>query len=155
MGSAETTVRSEQSDRLLSFGMELEPDPRGSEPPSGLVTWRKIDGKGRGVVAVRAMRAGTEVERSPIIVVPMSDLLDRDEPPTVPDQYLLAWSDEADQELAMGGGLLMFYNHGDDPNVEFWTGPDGESMSVIALRDIAEGEELVYDYGVPLWFTPS
>jgi uncharacterized protein len=124
-------------------------------PPFGLVTWRWIDGKGRGVVAVHACSAGTEVERAPVIIVPMRDMLERDEPPTVLDMYLLDWSDEDDRELVMGGGLLMFYNHSDEPNVEFWSGPEPETMSVIAIRDIAAGEELVYDYGVPLWFTPA
>src|SRR5262245_51219079 len=125
------------------------------EPPVGLVALRRIPGKGRGVVAVKACKAGTELERSPVIVVPIDDLLDREDPPTVPDQYLLDWSEEPGRELAMGCGFLMLYNHSADPNVEFWTGPDPETMSVIAIRDIAAGEELVYDYGVPLWFTPA
>lgn len=54
----------------------------------------------------------------------------------------------------MGGGFLMFYNHGDEPNVEFEDGPEPETISVIALRDIAAGEELTYDYDIELWFTP-
>jgi SET domain-containing protein len=123
--------------------------------PSGLVSWRPIDGKGRGVVAVRACPAGTEVERSPVIVVPQSDLLVRAGGRTVFDEYLLYWSDEPGREIAMGGGLLMFYNHSDRPNVEFHTGPEPETMSVIALRDLAAGEELTYDYEVELWFRPA
>jgi len=130
----------------------------GSAPaarPCGLVTWHPIEGKSRGVVATRACAAGTEVERSPVIVVPATDLLVRPGSLTVFDQYLLHWSDEPGREVVMGGGLLMFYNHSDEPNVEFHTGPEPETMSVIALRDIAAGEELTYDYGVPLWFTPA
>ena len=126
-----------------------------AEPaPSRLVSWRSIPGKGRGVIALRGCPAGTELERSPVIVVPDSDLLKRPSPPTVLDQYLLYWSDEPGCEHAMGGGLLMFYNHSDHPNVEFRSGPDPETISVVALRDIAAGEELVYDYGIELWFTP-
>ena len=48
--------------------------------------------------------------------------------------------------------MLMFYNHSDTPNVELEEGPEPFTMSVFALRDIAPGEELMYDYGVPLWF---
>ena len=125
------------------------------EAPTGLVTWRPIPGKGRGVVAVIDCVAGTEVERSPVIVVPLADLLHRPRPQTVPDQYLLYWSDEPGRELVMGGGLLMFYNHADDPNVEFRDGPEPETMSVVTLRAVRAGEELAYDYGVPLWFTPA
>jgi SET domain-containing protein len=117
--------------------------------------WRMIPGKGRGVVAAEDIAAGEEIERSPVVVVPASDLLERDEPLTVPDQYLLYWSDDEGAELAMGGGLLMFYNHSEEPNVEFDDGPFPETMSVYAIRDIKAGEELVYDYGCDLWFDPA
>ena len=93
--------------------------------------------------------------RAPVIVVPLGDLLHRPVPQTVPDQYLLYWSDEPGRELVMGGGLLMFYNHADDPNIEFRDGPDPETMSVFTVRAVRAGEELAYDYGVPLWFTPA
>lgn len=123
--------------------------------PTGIVGWRPVAGKGRGVIALRACAAGTEVERAPVIVVPAADLLERQDGRTVLDEYLLYWSDEPEKEVAMGGGLLMFYNHSDEPNVEFTDGPEPETMSVIALRDIVAGEELTYDYGVELWFTPA
>ena len=124
--------------------------------PSTLVGWRHIPGKGRGVVALRDFPAGTELERSPVIVVPDSDLLARPSSSsrTMFDQYLLHWSDEPGREHAMGGGLLMFYNHSGQPNVQFREGPEPETMAVIALRDIAAGVELVYGYGIELWFTP-
>lgn len=120
--------------------------------PRGLVDWSYIDGKGRGVIALQACAAGTEVERSPVIIVPASHLLEKDEGLTVLEEYLLYWGEDEGRELAMGEGLLMIYNHSSDPNVEFETGPEPDTMSVIALRDIAEGEELTYDYGVTLWF---
>ncbi|MBA3671104.1 MAG: SET domain-containing protein-lysine N-methyltransferase [Gemmatimonadaceae bacterium] len=123
--------------------------------PVGLVTWRVIDGKGRGVVTTRACTAGTEVERAPVVILPKRDILLRGGEMTVLEEYLLYWSDEPERELAMGGGLLMFYNHSARPNVQFDTGSDGHSMSVTTLRDVASGEELLYDYGVPLWFTPA
>lgn len=129
--------------------------PDTSRPPQ-LVEWRPIPGKGRGVVALRGCKSGTEMERSPVIIVPAADLLERANGLTVLDEYLLYWSDEPGRELAMGCGLLMIYNNNStDPNVEFETGPEPDTMSVIALRDIEEGEELTYDYGVPLWFVPA
>ncbi len=120
--------------------------------PHALVTWGMIPGKGRGVIARVDCAAGTELERSPVIVVPAEDLLDHEHRDTVPDHYLLYWSDEPGKEIAMGCGLLMLYNHSGSPNVEFDDGPEPETMSVVALRDIKAGEELLYDYGVPLWF---
>ena len=104
---------------------EMQP----SAPPVGLVTWRAIPGKRRGVVAVRDCAAGTELERSLVIFVP-------------------------DREVVMGTGLLMIYNHSANPNVELEDGPDPDTMSVIALRDIKAGEELTYDYDTELWFEP-
>ena len=120
-----------------------------------LVTCEPIPGKGRGVVATRDCSAGTEVERAPVIVVPAEHLLDKEPERTVFDEYLLYWSEEPGRELAMGCGLLMIYNHSSEPNVEFETGPDPDSMSVIALRDVRAGEELTYDYGIALWFAPT
>jgi SET domain-containing protein len=132
------------------------PPPNGVAPaPIALVGWREIPGKGRGVVALRDCPAGTELERSPVIVVPHADLLERSSGRTVLDQYLLHWSDEPGREHAMGLGFLMLYNHSKRPNIEFRSGPEPETMSVIALRDIAAGEELVYDYDIELWFTPA
>ena len=137
-----------------SHDAELNPGTVGTRPRA-LVDWRAIPGKGRGVVALRDCPAGTEVERSPVIIVPADDLLEREEPLTLPDQYLLYWSEDDGRELCMGGGLLMFYNHSDEPNISFHDGPEAETMSVIATRDVVAGEELTYDYGVPLWFVPA
>jgi uncharacterized protein len=123
-----------------------------SLPPVGLVTWRAIPGKGRGVVALRDCPAGTEVERAPVIVVPRAQIFQRPGSPTVFEQYLLAWEEEPGKELAMGCGLLMVYNHSREPNVEFRDGPEPETMSVVTLRDVAAGAELTYDYDVELWF---
>ena len=120
--------------------------------PTALVDWKLDERRGRCVIAAVACVAGTEVERSPVIIVPETDMLTRDAGLTVFEQYLLYWSEEKGRELVMGGGLLMFYNHSDDPNIEFETGPEPETMSVITLRDVEAGEELTYDYGVPLWF---
>ncbi|MEP6620942.1 MAG: SET domain-containing protein-lysine N-methyltransferase [bacterium] len=111
-----------------------------------------VPGKGRGVVAIVDCPAGTEVERSPVILVPRADIITRPGLHSVFESYLLHWSDQPGAELAMGGGLLMLYNHSSTPNVEFQTGPEPLTMAVIALCDVRAGEELLYDYGVDLWF---
>jgi SET domain-containing protein len=131
---------------------DLPGDRLATAAPAGLVTWRPIRGKGRGVVALTNCAAGTELERAPVIIVPAEDLLEFEHRDTVLDHYLLFWSDEPGKEVAMGCGLLMIYNHSDAPNVEFTDGPQPNTMSVVALRDIKAGEELTYDYDVPLWF---
>jgi len=119
------------------------------------VACRIVPGKGRGVIALEDCDAGVEVERAPVIPVPASELPELDDGHTVFDQYLLYWSDEPGAEVAMGCGLLMIYNHSPDPNVEFHTGPEPLTMSVVTTRPIKAGEELMYDYDVDLWFTPA
>ncbi len=141
-------------DDVGQLGADANASPVHSRP-RGMVDWRTIPGKGRGVIATRACVQGTELERSPVIIVPASHLLEKDEGLTVLEEYLLYWSEEEGRELAMGEGLLMIYNHSATPSVEFETGPEPDTMSVIALRDIEAGEELTYDYGVALWFTAT
>src|SRR5262249_24982080 len=119
------------------------------------VACRVIPGKGRGVVAIEDCDAGVEVERAPVIPVPASELPELEDGHTVFDQYLLYWSDEIGAELAMGCGLLMIYNHSSEPNVEFHTGPEPLTMSVVTTRPVKAGEELTYDYDVELWFDPK
>jgi len=119
------------------------------------VAWEMIPGKGRGVVATEACAEGTEVERAPVIVVPVDDMLECDDRDTIFDQYLLYWSDEPGEEVAMGCGLLMIYNHSSNPNVEFRSGPEPYTMSVVTTRAVQAGEELTYDYDCELWFDPA
>lgn len=114
-----------------------------------------IPGKGRGVVATETCPEGTEVERAPVIVVPVDDILECDDRDTVFDQYLLYWSDRPGEEVAMGCGLLMIYNHSTHPNVEFRGGPEPYTMSVVTTRAVQAGEELTYDYDCELWFDPA
>ena len=43
-----------------------------------------------------------------------------------------------------GHGMAAFINHSCDPNCE--TDGEGDKIWIVALRDIAAGEELTYDY---------
>ena len=144
-----------------STGKKQEPGPRGAGDAEARGAFRQrvacapVGSKGRGVIALEDVPAGAEVERAPVIPVPASELLEVEGHHTVFDQYLLYWSDEPGAEVAMGCGLLMIYNHSSNPNVEFHTGPDPLTMSVITTRAVKAGEELVYDYDVELWFTPA
>jgi hypothetical protein len=112
----------------------------------------KIPGKGRGVVAREAIAADETVERSPVLPLALKD----SECPGLND-YGMAWEENFDQptpgrECCIGLGYLSLYNHGDAPNARLEHHYDCDEISVIALRDIAPGEEIVYDYMVPLWF---
>ena len=115
----------------------------------------KIPGKGRGVVATLAIAAGEIVERSPVLPLALKD----SECPGLND-YSVAWGETKDTcdpgtECCVGLGYLMLYNHSPTPNITIVRHFEDNEMSMRALRDIAPGEELAYDYDVPLWFEAS
>jgi hypothetical protein len=92
------------------------------------------------------------VERSPVLPLALAD----SESPGLSD-YGMAWEENFDsptpgRECCIGLGYLSLYNHGDQPNARLEHHYDSDEISVVALRDIAAGEEITYDYVVPLWF---
>jgi SET domain-containing protein len=117
------------------------------------IKYVRIPGRGRGVIARRALRAGEALETSPVLPLALKD----SECPGL-DSYSLAWGEDVEGGLgeqkacAIGLGYLSLYNHSQTPNVTFDHHYDADEITVLALRDIAEGEELTINYGVPLWF---
>ncbi|HEV2650552.1 MAG TPA: SET domain-containing protein-lysine N-methyltransferase [Rhizomicrobium sp.] len=117
------------------------------------ITLKKIPGKGRGVVATKPIAAGEVFERSPVLPLALAD----SECPGL-THYSLAWGEDVPgllpegKECAIGLGYLCLYNHSDTPNITFDHHYDSDEISVRATRDIAAGEELTLNYGVPLWF---
>jgi hypothetical protein len=112
----------------------------------------RIPGKGRGVVAQQAIAADETIERSPVLPLALKD----SESPGLND-YGMAWEENFDnptpgRECCIGLGYLSIYNHGAAPNARLEHHYDSDEISVIATRDIAAGEEITYDYVVPLWF---
>jgi hypothetical protein len=115
----------------------------------------RIPGKGRGVVTTQAIAAGETVERSPVLPLSLAD----SECPGLSD-YGMAWEENHDnptpgRECCVGLGYLSIYNHGAPPNAKLEHHYDTDEISVVALRDIAAGEEVTYDYVVPLWFADA
>ena len=116
------------------------------------VAYAKIAGKGRGVIATQAIAAGETAERSPVLTLSLKDA----ECPGLHD-YGMAWTENFDEphpgkECCIGLGYLSLYNHSEAPNARIEHHYDSDEISVVALRDIAAGEEITYDYVVPLWF---
>ena len=115
----------------------------------------KIPGKGRGVVATQTIAAGETAERSPVLPLSLKD----SECPGLND-YGMAWTENFDEPVAgkescVGLGYLSIYNHSATPNARLEHHYDTDEISVIAIRDIAAGEEITYDYVVPLWFAAA
>lgn len=107
------------------------------ESPDALEV-RQIKGKGRGVFARRAIPAGTEFEKAPVLVVPTDTI---DTSPLM--DYVYCWGEET---VAVALGFGSMYNHSYEPNARY--DDVGRRTKVFtALRDIEPGEEITINYG--------
>ena len=101
--------------------------------------------------------AGTLIEICPVIVFSSEDLKLIHQ--TYLHDYYFLWTDEengSEGAIALGYGSL--YNHSYDPNSEYYTNTEQQTLDVFAIKDIAAGEEITFNYnGMPydqssLWF---
>ena len=113
---------------------------------------RRIRGKGRGVVATRDLPAGTEIATCPVIVYDWADAA-RIEKTRLGD-YNFRFGERA-QRSCIVLGVISLCNHADAPNAELVCREADETMTLVAARPIAAGEEICIRYRRPLWFTPA
>ena len=117
--------------------------------------------KGRGVVAERDIAAGELVERAPVLIVPEADRGTVD--PTSIGNHIFMWEHDTVAEdlyskrgrAAVVLGFTSLVNHSTSPNCDFIRYIDALALDLFAIRDIAAGDELTFDYGLTLWFAPS
>lgn len=64
------------------------------------------------------------------------------------NNYIFHISDEFDLDGSVPENIARFINHSCDPNAE--AEMDDERIWIIALRDIAAGEEITFNYGYDL-----
>ncbi len=117
--------------------------------------------RGRGVVADGCIGQGQLIERSPVLVIPHAyrAAVDR----TVVLTYVFMWEHGTVEEdlyrhegrAAVALGFISLLNHSYAPNCTFIRHIDALLIDLVALRDIAAGEELTIDYQMTLWFTPE
>lgn len=115
-----------------------------TDPPSRVVV-AQIPGKGRGVVASNAIEGGALVMSDPVLVISAADELAR-LGETRLDHWLLYWDEGA---VCVALGWTMLINHSRRPELRnVTTQRDAERglIHVHATRDIAAGEELLFDY---------
>jgi SET domain-containing protein len=123
---------------------------------------RVVPGKGRGVFATAFIPEGALLEESPVAILTPeeSDFLDN----TPLGGYTFEWrdpayegdapSEEANRLGTFVFGLISLFNHSYSPNAKLERNYDARTMKMRAVRDIAAGEELTFDYGGELWFDP-
>lgn len=115
------------------------------------IAWdRTGNRKGRGVFARRAFKKGEIIEIAPVIPIARKNIRHNGD---APDGYLLMWREDVEgQEYCMPLGYIMLYNHSAEPNIGLTSDFRSLSMTAEALRPIAAGEELVWDYQCEIWF---
>lgn len=111
--------------------------------------------KGRGVFCLLPIIAGTMIEISPVLVMSGADrkLLDQ----TSLKDYIFEWGQDL-QQCVTAWGYLSMYNHSYSSNAEYYMDFEQQIMTIIAVRDIAVGEEITINYNgdwddeKKLWF---
>jgi SET domain-containing protein len=116
---------------------------------------RRFAGKGRGVVARHALRKGELIDRNPVVVMPPEQVAAIER--TLLDDYVFIWGERRDH-VAMVLGAISLVSHDYSPNAVYERHLELEELWLVALRDIAAGEEITINYtGSPagrdaLWF---
>lgn len=111
---------------------------------------------GSGVFASANLSAGDVVEVCPVLVVAAEDVEAFNT--TGLDHYCYAWADGA---VALALGLGSLYNHSFAPNATFQIDEEANTVTIIALTDIARGDEVTFNYlgdatdPAALWFDLS
>jgi SET domain-containing protein len=108
----------------------------------------EISGKGRGLVAIEPIGRGELLEAAPVVRLEERDRLPDGHPLS---DYAFAW-DETPFEEAIAFGLVSLCNHSDRPNATVVRDYPNRCLRLVAVADIAPGEEVVFRYGVEPWF---
>jgi len=123
--------------------------------PNHRLEIRSDPAKGRGIFAREPLAAGTLIEAAPVIIVPTEQcaLLDR----TILHDYYFHWDGDPEGEGrgAVALGLVALCNHSRRPNARVRRNPARETLDLMALATIVEGDEVTIDYNCPLWFQPQ
>lgn len=116
-------------------------DPGGNE----WMEARRSPIHGTGGFARRAIPAGTRFIEYVGEKISKSESLQRC---SANNEYIFTLTEELDLDGNVAGNPARFINHSCAPNCE--AEQDGERILIFALRDIAAGEELSFNYGYDL-----
>jgi hypothetical protein len=113
---------------------------------------RQFKRKGRGLVATEAIPEGTPIVTCPVIVYDDADA-GRISKTRLGD-YNFRFG-ERQNRACIVLGVISLCNHAELPNAEIVCQEAELTVTLVALRLIAEGEEICIRYRRPLWFTPA
>ncbi len=128
----------------MSGNVNWNPEERNA---MGLVNCSKVyvdkSQYGYGVFAKKDLVLGEIIETG--LMMRMNNVDGNENP------HLFTWSDDR-KTWAAGSGCLPYYNHtSGEPNMKKHGDLIGDTMVVVALRDIKPGEELVSQYYSASW----
>jgi SET domain-containing protein len=113
---------------------------------------RRFKRKGRGLVATEQIPAGVRIVTCPVIVYDDEDA-GRISKTRLGD-YNFRFGERQNRACIVLGAISLC-NHADEPNAEIVCNETELTVTLVALRPIAEGEEICIRYRRPLWFTPA
>jgi uncharacterized protein len=102
-----------------------------------------IDGVGHAIFSKGSIPSQTFVEMAPVVIFDPKDLAKGELV-----NYVLSWGDQ----MAVGLGWTMVYNHCDENNCEFSVNHHEALLAIMTIREISAGEQLTVNYG-PDWFS--
>jgi hypothetical protein len=104
----------------------------------------ETESKGRGIFTRKAIKADTQIEKSPVIVMTNDDrqLLDK----TLLHDYIFEWQPEGANLCCMALGWVPLYNHSYSSNCEYGMDYEDGTINILTVRDIKAGEELTINY---------
>lgn len=112
--------------------------------------------RGRGVYALEAISSGDWIEEAPVIVLSAQERVLIDQ--TKLHDYIFEWTPEGTSQCIMALGYVPIYNHHYHSNAEYFMDYEQQLIRIIAVKDIAAGEEICINYNgdadnlKPLWF---
>ena len=112
----------------------------------------QIKRKGRGLVATESIAEGTSIVSCPVIVYDDADA-GRISKTRLGD-YNFRFGERQNRACIILG-VISLCNHADHPNAEIVCHEEELTVSLVATRAIAVGEEICIRYRRPLWFTPA
>jgi hypothetical protein len=114
-----------------------------------LIEVRESAIQGRGVYATRRIRKDTWVVQytGEVITHAEADRRSDDEAMDRHHTFLFILDEHTCIDATAHGSDARYINHSCEPNCEAVQEEDDHEIWIVALRDIAAGEELTYDYG--------
>ena len=108
--------------------------------------------KGRGLVATEVIPLRCEIVTCPVIVYDDTDA-GRISKTRLGD-YNFRFGERQNRACIILG-VISLCNHADEPNAEIVCNEEALTVTLVAVRAIAPGEEICIRYRRPLWFTPA